>query len=100
MNRIESEKLVVSQMIYIYCRKHHGDNRGGLCDECGKLLSYALQRLNHCPKGNRKSSCRKCEIHCYAPAQRDRIREVMKYVGPRMIFIHPWSAIRHLISEM
>ena len=59
----------------------------------------AHQRLDHCPKSNGKSSCRKCEIHCYSPANREKIRSVMKYVGPRMIFIHPWSAIRHLITE-
>lgn len=29
-----------------------------------------------------------------------KIREVMRYVGPRMLFIHPVSAIRHLISEL
>ncbi|MDE6553898.1 MAG: nitrous oxide-stimulated promoter family protein, partial [Muribaculaceae bacterium] len=25
---------------------------------------------------------------------------VMRYVGPRMIFIHPISALRHIISEL
>lgn len=99
MNRIEREKLVVRQMIAIYCHKHHAYNDNILCDDCLDLLNYAHKRLDHCPKGNGKSSCRKCEIHCYSSANRDKIRAVMKYVGPRMIFIHPWSAIRHLITE-
>lgn len=100
MERIEQEKKTVGEMIAIYCRKHH--NRGGndLCDECRALLDYAHRRLDRCPKGNEKSSCRKCEIHCYSPANREKIRQVMKYVGPRMLFYHPLSAIRHLISEM
>lgn len=34
------------------------------------------------------------------PFRKKRIREVMRYVGPRMIFIHPIAAIRHLISEL
>lgn len=100
MERIEREKQVVSQMIAIYCRRHHDRKGNELCDECRSLLDYAQRRLEHCPKGNKKSSCRKCEIHCYSPANREKIREVMKYVGPRMIFIHPWSAIRHLIAEL
>ena len=91
--------MVIRQMISIYCRKRHNIKSGDLCEECTQLLKYALARLDHCPKGNNKSSCRKCEIHCYSPNNRIKIREVMKYVGPRMIFIHPISAVRHLISE-
>ncbi len=100
MDRIDREKTVVSQMITIYCRKHHNSTDGKLCPDCTALLSYALRRLDLCPKGNRKTSCRKCGIHCYAPVQRDHIRKVMKYVGPRMILYHPLSALRHLISEL
>ena len=100
MERIEQEKHVVKQMIEIYCAKHHVHSGQGLCNDCRKLLDYAHHRLDHCPKGNAKSSCRKCEIHCYSPANRENIRAVMRYVGPRMLFIHPLSAIRHLLSEL
>lgn len=93
--------MVVEQMIAIYCRKRHGANDAHhLCNECAALLEYALHRLDRCPKGNGKTSCRKCEIHCYSPDRRTAIREVMRYVGPRMIYIHPISAIRHLLSEL
>lgn len=87
-------------MIAIYCRRHHTHGTRQLCPECSGLLDYALKRLDRCPKGNAKSSCRKCEIHCYAPAQRQLMREAMRYVGPRMIFIHPVAAIRHLYHEL
>lgn len=99
MNRIEREKQTVGMMIAVYCRRHHrvGD---GLCPECRELLAYACRRLDCCPRGVRKSSCRKCAVHCYSPANRARIREVMRYVGPRMLFIHPLAAIRHLLSEL
>lgn len=100
MNRIEREKQVVGQMIAIYCRHHHSPSPGTLCPDCRTLLEYAHQRLGRCPKGEAKTSCRKCEIHCYSPDNRRKIREVMRYVGPRMLFIHPISAIRHLISEL
>lgn len=99
MERIEQEKRVVAQMIAIYCHRHHSPGDGGLCPDCAALLEYARKRLDHCPKGNAKTSCRKCEIHCYRREERERIRGVMRYVGPRMLFIHPVSAVRHLISE-
>lgn len=100
MERIEYEKRIVGKMIAVYCRRHHSPGNDGLCEDCAALLKYAHQRLDRCPKGNRKTSCRKCEIHCYSPDNKNKIRDVMKYVGPRMLFIHPWSAIRHLITEL
>ena len=100
MNHIEREKIVIRQMIEIYCRSHHKKQGDGLCDDCLSLLAYANKRLDHCPKGNSKSSCRKCEIHCYSPEKRERIREVMRYAGPRMIFLHPIAVITHMFDEL
>lgn len=100
MDKISSEKAVIAKMIGIYCSRLHNVDKDCLCDECSQLLDYALKRLDNCPKGNRKRSCRKCDIHCYSPSRRSQIREVMRYVGPKMLFIHPVDAIRHLISEM
>lgn len=100
MDRAEREKAVVSRMIAIYCRRHHAEADGDLCEECLGLERYVHKRIDLCPKGDRKSSCRKCEIHCYSPDKREKIRAVMRYVGPRMILIHPWSAIRHIVDEL
>ena len=98
MERIEREKEVIRQMIQIYCSRKHHPLHKTLCDDCNELLKYALQRLDKCPKRNAKSSCRKCEIHCYAPIYKVRIRTVMRFVGPRMIFMHPLAAIRHFFE--
>ena len=100
MDRIEREKSVVRQMIAIYCHRHHDAPGDGLCADCRSLLDYAHRRLDRCPKGNRKPSCRKCEIHCYSASNRDRMRQVMRYVGPRMMLLHPWMALRHLFTEL
>ena len=99
MQRIEREKSVVALMIDFYCRHQHG-RRDGLCEECARLRDYASARLDRCPHGNAKPSCRKCSIHCYAPAGKESIRKVMRYVGPRMLFIHPVAAVRHLFDEL
>lgn len=100
MERIKREKAVAARMISIYCHRHHDTSGNEICEECRALLEYAHQRLDRCPHGNRKPSCRKCPIHCYSPAYRERMKAVMRYVGPRMLFIDPASAIRHLISEL
>lgn len=100
MTRLEREKRTVGLMISIYCRRHHHTRRGALCDDCARLLDYATRRLERCPKGDSKTSCRRCATHCYAPERRVAIREVMRTVGPTMIFTHPVAAIRHLLAEL
>lgn len=100
MRRIDREKRVIKNMIRIYCHHHHAITNNSLCPECATLLDYCLHRIEHCCKGSAKTSCRKCEIHCYSQARREEIKKVMRYVGPRMIFIHPIDAVLHLISEM
>ena len=71
-----------------------------LCPECAALLDYAHRRLDSCRFGNGKPSCRKCTVHCYRADMRERIRTVMRWAGPRMIFRHPMAATRHLLREL
>lgn len=98
MTRIEREKQTVSQMIEIYCRHKEGNER--LCPRCEELISYCAERLSKCPFGNNKTSCRKCPIHCYRPEMKVRIKDVMRFSGPRMILYNPAAAIRHLLREL
>lgn len=92
------EKKVVATMISIYCRStHHTKNT--LCEECDKLLSYAHQRLEKCPFGEEKPTCASCPVHCYKPAMRQEIKEVMRMAGPRMLFLHPIETVKHYYKE-
>jgi len=43
--------------------------------------------------------CNLCQVHCYSEAMRARVREVMRYAGPRMPLRHPWLALRHLLAK-
>ena len=70
--RITQEKRTVEIMIRLYCRKK--EKNATLCPECEELLRYAHARLDHCPFGEKKSSCKKCPVHCYKPAMRERMR--------------------------
>ena len=99
MTRIEQEKKTVRQMVEIYCHgKKHTSK--GLCEECSTLLDYAYIRLDHCKFGQKKPTCKKCPIHCYKPDMKEKMREAMRYAGPRMMLYHPVEAIRHLIREL
>ena len=46
-----------------------------------------------------KTFCSNCKVHCYKPEIRQRIKEVMRFSGPRMIFHHPIAAFRHVIES-
>lgn len=91
------EKETVSLMIEIYCRKNHGTKQG-LCPDCAALNDYARLRSDKCPFMDTKTFCSNCKVHCYKPEMREKIRAVMRFSGPRMIFYHPVMAIRHVIE--
>ena len=91
MKRIEREIETVGIMIDLYCRHHHGN--AGRCKNCREFYLYSRERLLKCPFGGEKSACSPCRIHCYRPEMRARIREVMKFAGPRMVYSHPILAL-------
>lgn len=93
----EREKEVVSLMISIYCRKKHGNKT--LCPECAALDAYARFRADKCPFMETKTFCSNCKVHCYKSDMRAKIREVMRFSGPRMIFHHPIMAIYHVVES-
>lgn len=121
----EREQEIVSQMIALYCKGNHSAHRsvslrGGemrqvregaalrerdsgerrdFCPECAELEAYAHARSERCPFMEEKTFCSNCTVHCYRPEMRERIRTVMRYAGPRMLFHHPVMAIRHMIES-
>lgn len=94
-SRIAQEKKTVELMIRLYCRKK--EKNTVLCSDCEELLRYAHTRLDRCPFGEQKDACKKCTVHCYKPVMRERMRQVMRFSGPRMLFYAPLEAIRHLL---
>lgn len=108
--RIRREKLTVSFMIARYCSGHHerasrehrcnnGSRNISLCRECYTLHLYAMRRLSLCQFGEGKSTCVECPVHCYKPAMRTQIKDVMKYSGPRMLLSHPVLTVWHLLDQ-
>jgi hypothetical protein len=99
--RLARELATIRAMVGIHCRDHHDPRArapGGLCPECRNLMDYATRRLDRCVFGDDKPTCANCKVHCYNATMRERIRVVMRYAGPRMIWRHPILAIAHVID--
>lgn len=94
-----TEKKTIGKMIHMYCNAKHGTSHA-LCTSCAELNKYAQKRLSKCIYGEDKPTCEKCPIHCYSSDMREKIKDVMRYSGPRMLFHNPRMAITHLMKGM
>lgn len=95
--RLERERRTIGIMIDLYCRKIHG-TYGVICFECNTLQSYAFQKLLICPFNETKPVCSNCIVHCYKPDMRQRVKDIMRFSGPRMVYRHPYLAVMHIID--
>jgi len=95
----ERQKKVVGKMIALYCHSKHNFGEE-LCPECRALEEYALQRLETCRFGEEKPTCGSCPVHCYKKSMRLKIKQVMRFSAPRMLFLHPVDTIRHYYQEL
>ena len=94
---MEIEIRTAEAMIEIFCHGQHS-TKEGLCHECSELCDYVVKRLEKCPFQENKPRCAKCPVHCYKPDMRGKIRAVMKYAGPRMLYRHPVLSGAHYLT--
>lgn len=80
--RHSKEFETIKQMISIYCREKHSTKK--LCSDCENLLTYAQKRLELCPY-DPKPKCKDCKTHCYSPANRQKVKDVMRFSGMFMV---------------
>jgi hypothetical protein len=92
------EFKMIAAMLRMYCRAHHACGPQSLCRDCAELHDYAWRRLERCVFGDAKPTCANCTVHCYKASMRERIRQVMRWAGPRMIWRHPVLALRHMLD--
>lgn len=98
LKSIEREKNTLKKMISLYCRHKHRCNTVP-CEDCRVLFNYAGKRLDLCRFRADKPTCEKCPVHCYKPDMRDKVKKIMRYAGPRMIFYHPLDAVLHVLKS-
>ncbi len=92
------EFRTIVAMLRMYCRAHHGPKGAPLCADCTALHDYARRRLERCVFGAAKPTCANCAVHCYKAVMRERVRRVMRWAGPRMIWRHPVLAVWHVLD--
>lgn len=95
-----SEKETLKIMCTIYCNGMHKTKKRTVCEECQKLLDYALIRTDKCPFMETKTFCSACKVHCYSGEMQERIKAVMRYAGPRMLWVHPTKALKHMATTI
>ena len=93
----EREAKTVGIMISMYCHRMHMEKE--LCPFCRSLWEYATLRIDQCVYGENKPVCTSCTVHCYRKEQREEIRRVMRFAGPKMIWTHPILALHHLFRK-
>ena len=100
MPPINYEKRIVGLMIELYCHKKHNTTKKELCADCASLKTFCHSKLDKCPFGDEKGACSDCGVHCYKnTVERDKIRDVMRFSGPRMIMYYPWDSLLHIVRR-
>ena len=94
------EIRTIDLMIERYCRGHHDTGGAEFCADCASLLAYASRRTERCVFGDAKPTCANCQVHCYTPRMRERVKAVMRWAGPRMLLSHPILAVRHKLDGL
>ena len=95
--RLNRERKTMEAMMKIYCREQHGAT-AALCSECQELLNYANMRFDRCRFGEEKPTCARCPVHCYQRDRRERVKVMMRYAGPRMLWEHPVMSLHHWLD--
>lgn len=100
LTRKERKDLkILALFTSVYCSAHHAAVREPLsslppdmaklqryryCAECRDFLQYAIDRRLKCPLTD-KPSCKHCQVHCYHPGHREKVRQVMRFSGQALI---------------
>ncbi len=100
--KLRKDLRLLGLFIEMYCRANHQNRENEktqvvaegfeqltrrplvLCPECAKLLKHAWVKRATCPL-DPKPACKHCPSHCYQPAYRQKIREVMRESGRRIV---------------
>ncbi len=100
--KLPGDLRTLAAFIRIYCRHKHPEaektvvvlkdfdfaalriGKTSICTPCAKLLAHAFVKRSHCPF-NPKPACKHCQSHCYQPAYREQIRQVMKFSGRKLV---------------
>lgn len=94
--RIAREKLTIKKMIALY--ESQCPQASAVQGHYDALYAYA-QNVLIMRIWRGKPACKQCPVHCYQPAKREEMKQIMRWAGPRMLWRHPVLTVRHLIDD-
>lgn len=100
--RIKRDLRTLQAIGSIYCAAHHVDapkNPHGMCAECAATIAFTHDRASNCPNGH-TGNCADCAIKCNRGEQQQRIKAIMKYAAPRMLFKHPLMTLEYALKKL
>ena len=95
----QQEIDTIRAIVSLHCRKKHDHPPKLLCSECEDLLTYCEQKIQYCPWGDKRGQCVTCKSNCFHPDYIKRIKPMMRWAGPRLIFYHPIKLLRHYLRR-
>lgn len=113
--KLRRDLRLLARFVEIYCRdRHDGSQRSRfeikthdareiigrelrLCPACTRLLKHAWTKRTHCPM-NPKPQCKHCPQHCYRPAYRQSMKEVMRHSGRKLVLSGRLDYLFHLLG--
>jgi hypothetical protein len=92
---------VLLQFTAVFCKANHESSKSVIqvdesafrsmpfgkfpvCDECREFVLYAFERRLRCPL-EEKPACKHCQVHCFKPGHREKVREIMRFSGQYLI---------------
>jgi Nitrous oxide-stimulated promoter len=111
---LRKDLKTLAMFIHIYCRYKHRDapkttatlkthdvtaiagREIHVCPDCARLLAHAFTKRTHCPM-DPKPACKHCPNHCYHPAYRAQIRQVMHFSGKKLLLSGRLDYLFHLL---
>lgn len=101
-DRIQRDLRTLQAMGSIYCGAHHAGvskDAAGLCEECAATIKFTHDRASACPYDHR-GNCKDCAIKCNRGDQKERIKAIMRYAAPRMLFKHPLMTLEYVVKKL
>ena len=99
--RVDKDRKTLETIGRIYCDAHHEGPKDAsrLCPMCRETVNATLARTQACPFDH-TGNCQDCTVHCQRGEAQERIREMMRYSAPRMVFRHPLMTADYLRKKI
>ena len=97
-SKTNKDLKTLEAMARIYCSKWHAasaKDAAGVCEECRTAVEATFNRADACPYDH-AHNCQDCTTKCQRGENQERIKQIMRYAAPRMIYRHPLMTFEYL----